>query len=225
MAFNLYLVRHGQTYLNKYGRMQGWTDAPLTESGLSDADAAGTRLANVHFDAAYSSDLSRARITAEHILEANQKSGDLFKPTEIWNFREVFFGSYEGLRSDVIAPEIAEKKGLPNGQINTYSDLVAELGADGTMDACREFDAFEDAEDSAMFWKRFDAGMDQLRANHTDGENVLVVAHGTVVRNVAARFADEATAKVAPENGMVSVWTVSEDDLTMEAYNDTTTIW
>lgn len=27
---SLYFIRHGQTYLNKYGRMQGWSDAPLT---------------------------------------------------------------------------------------------------------------------------------------------------------------------------------------------------
>lgn len=29
----IYLVRHGQTYLNYFYRIQGWTDAPLTKSG------------------------------------------------------------------------------------------------------------------------------------------------------------------------------------------------
>ena len=29
----LYFVRHGQTYLNKYKNMQGWSDTPLTPEG------------------------------------------------------------------------------------------------------------------------------------------------------------------------------------------------
>lgn len=33
MAINVYFVRHGQTYLNLYHRMQGWSDSPLTERG------------------------------------------------------------------------------------------------------------------------------------------------------------------------------------------------
>ena len=31
MSFNLYLVRHGQTIFNHYERMQGWSNAPLTD--------------------------------------------------------------------------------------------------------------------------------------------------------------------------------------------------
>ena len=29
-----YFVRHGETYLNRLGRFQGWADAPLTPEGL-----------------------------------------------------------------------------------------------------------------------------------------------------------------------------------------------
>lgn len=31
MSINLYIVRHGETYINKYKRIQGWTNAPLTK--------------------------------------------------------------------------------------------------------------------------------------------------------------------------------------------------
>ncbi|MDK6292868.1 phosphoglycerate mutase family protein, partial [Aerococcus urinae] len=34
---SIYFMRHGQTYLNKYNRMQGWCDAPLTDQGIRDA--------------------------------------------------------------------------------------------------------------------------------------------------------------------------------------------
>lgn len=53
MSINVYMVRHGQTYLNKYRRMQGWTNAPLTEKGIADGQAAGERLRHVHFDGVY----------------------------------------------------------------------------------------------------------------------------------------------------------------------------
>lgn len=226
MSFNLYLVRHGQTYLNKYGRMQGWSDAPLTESGITDADAAGKRLANVDFAGAYSSDLSRARITAEHILAQNDQSGDLTAPVELPGFREVFFGVYEGLRGDEIAGEIAAEKQLVDAdKITSYGDLTKHLTMDGTMDTFHEVDSYHDAESAKMFWKRFDVALDTVRENHKDGDNVLVVAHGTVVRNVAGRFDSEKTTHIAPQNGMVSVWEVTDDDLKMKAYNDTTTIW
>ena len=36
----IYFVRHGQTLLNQFRRMQGWVDSPLTEKG--EAQAKGT---------------------------------------------------------------------------------------------------------------------------------------------------------------------------------------
>ncbi|MBM7616851.1 putative phosphoglycerate mutase [Weissella uvarum] len=226
MAFTLYLVRHGQTYLNKYGRMQGWSDAPLTESGISDAQAAGQRLANVDFQGAYSSDLSRARMTAEFILQQNKQEQHLVKPVELPGFREVFFGSYEGLRGADIAPEIAHAKRMPQAdEITGYGELTQHLTMDGTMDAMHELDEFGDAEDAAMFWKRFDAAMDAVRQKHQDGDKVLVVAHGSLIRNVVARYHDEQTTHIAPKNGMISVWQVTDDDMQLQAYNDTTTVW
>ena len=36
-TFSVYMIRHGQTYFNKYRRMQGWCDSPLTAVGEQDA--------------------------------------------------------------------------------------------------------------------------------------------------------------------------------------------
>ena len=41
--FTVYLIRHGETYLNKYDRMQGWADAPLTPQGIEDAHMAAKK--------------------------------------------------------------------------------------------------------------------------------------------------------------------------------------
>lgn len=225
MAFNLYIVRHGQTYLNKYGRMQGWSNAPLTESGVADAFAAGERLRDVKFSHAYSSDLTRAYRTAQGILARNIASGDLKQPEKLDNFREVFFGIYEGLLGSEVAKQISGEMDL-EPVAETYGELAAVLGMDGMMDAFHETDPYHDAETSEMFWHRFNNGLIRLLEAHEDGDNILLVAHGTLIRNMAARYESEGLATSGPvENGAISVFEVDVDEMKLKAYNDTNTVW
>ncbi len=64
------LIRHGQTEWNRVERFRGRADIPLNETGLSQADATGERVAAEWRPAAvYSSSLSRAVKTAEAIAE------------------------------------------------------------------------------------------------------------------------------------------------------------
>ena len=45
----LYFLRHGQTYLNKYKKMQGWSDTPLTPEDLATyTQAINDRLRRIH---------------------------------------------------------------------------------------------------------------------------------------------------------------------------------
>lgn len=64
----VYLVRHGQTWFNVFGKMQGWSDSPLTDKGIADAHRAAAMLSHITFTHAYCSDTMRARNTAETIL-------------------------------------------------------------------------------------------------------------------------------------------------------------
>lgn len=64
----LILVRHGHTCLNVPGRderLRGWLDIPLDDQGLQEAADTAERLADHRVEAIYSSDLRRARQTAE----------------------------------------------------------------------------------------------------------------------------------------------------------------
>lgn len=52
MVVHFYLVRHGQTELNRRRRLQGITDSPLTRKGIAMAEHLGKDLKNVEFSAA-----------------------------------------------------------------------------------------------------------------------------------------------------------------------------
>jgi len=65
----LCLVRHGQTDWNLEGRYQGQSDVPLNENGQAEAKSLIEQLDGNIFSAVYSSDLIRARQTAEGIAD------------------------------------------------------------------------------------------------------------------------------------------------------------
>lgn len=60
----IYAVRHGETEYNVLGRIQGRSDVPLNEKGRALAKIVGEALADVNFDAVFTSPLSRAKETA-----------------------------------------------------------------------------------------------------------------------------------------------------------------
>jgi len=66
----LFLFRHGETDWNREGRLQGHTDTPLNATGLAQAQALAEQLQTHRLDAVVSSDLSRARTTAQIVAEA-----------------------------------------------------------------------------------------------------------------------------------------------------------
>lgn len=97
MLLHLHLVRHGQTFFNRYNRLQGWSNSPLTDAGLADADKAAAKLRDIEFAAAYCSDTTRAQVTAQRILDANEAAGHV-RPSLVsdMHFREQFYGYFEG---------------------------------------------------------------------------------------------------------------------------------
>lgn len=59
------LVRHGETDWNVQRRIQGQVDIELNAQGLAQAAATAHALSGHRFDAIHSSDLARARVTAQ----------------------------------------------------------------------------------------------------------------------------------------------------------------
>ena len=92
-GMTIYFMRHGETYLNRYGRMQGWSNAPLTDEGKVDVRRSGRGLSDVRFDAVYTSDLHRTIETANIVLSESNYADDIVIQT-MPEFREVFFGYF-----------------------------------------------------------------------------------------------------------------------------------
>lgn len=222
MSFNLYMVRHGQTFFNKYERMQGWGDTPLTNQGVADGYSAGSRLNNIRFNGAYSSDLSRAIHTAEEILERNRQSAGLTEPTQLFQFREVFFGFFEGLPADQSGKMVSNVLEQPE---MSYGELMNTIPYNEVLDGFKAADPTADAEDADTFFARLENGFEILRREHRDGDNVLLVAHGSLIRNMAARYADPALAGQRITNGSVTLWEVDDDNIKLKVYNDNERNW
>ena len=95
MLTRLCLVRHGETAWNAERRLQGHTDIPLNAHGIAQAQATAASLAGERFDAAYSSDLARARQTAEAIA-----GRCLLTPAFDERLRERHYGAFQSLTYD-----------------------------------------------------------------------------------------------------------------------------
>lgn len=93
---SLLVARHGQTAWNALGRLQGHTDIPLDEVGRGQARALADALADAGVTAIWSSDLGRARQTAEIVAAALALPAPTLDP----DLRERRFGALEGLTRD-----------------------------------------------------------------------------------------------------------------------------
>ncbi|HEY5583286.1 MAG TPA: alpha-ribazole phosphatase [Ruminiclostridium sp.] len=89
---NIYLVRHGETELNKKKVYYGWTDVPLTLEGEAECKVVGEKLKDIYFQAVITSPLIRTISSSEIITGLNK---DEFKIYE--ELKEINFGIWEKL--------------------------------------------------------------------------------------------------------------------------------
>lgn len=155
MITKLCIVRHGETAWNAEHRVQGQLDIPLNQIGLRQAQAVGAALREERFDAIYSSDLSRARQTAEPI--SNFLSMKLLIEQ---NLRERHYGIFERL---------------------TYAEVRRKFPEDYARFEARDPDyAFRTGESLRDFSGRSIAILSKI-ATENEGRNILVFTHGGVL--------------------------------------------
>jgi broad specificity phosphatase PhoE len=86
----VWLARHGESTARR-GLALGWSDPPLSETGVAQARALSDQLRGRKLAGVYASDLTRARATAEHV--ARPHGLPVLLTTDL---RELNFGSWEG---------------------------------------------------------------------------------------------------------------------------------
>lgn len=99
---DLYLVRHGQSTWNATGRWQGQADPPLSDHGRAQAFALAGNFPDAAVTHVVTSDLGRARATAEPIAA---RFG--VEPVVDADLREIDVGSWSGKTRDEIRAEDA----------------------------------------------------------------------------------------------------------------------
>lgn len=173
----LYLLRHGQTDWNIKGRVQGWTDTLINDTGVEQARLATQKLKRYDIETIYSSDLKRAKKTADIV------SGYLDLPVHYTKrLREINFGKAEGVKkTDLIAkfPHISP----------AFNDI---------NNPERYEVRYPNGESIGEVQQRFIKFVNKL--SDEGRKNVLIVTHGMLVR-IFTEFCLRKTIKI--ENGSV----------------------
>jgi 2,3-bisphosphoglycerate-dependent phosphoglycerate mutase len=104
----LVLVRHGESTWNLENRFTGWTDVPLTPTGVAQAREAGRLLAEAgfEFDVAYTSVLQRAIWTLWHALDTMQRTW--LPVLHDWRLNERHYGGLQGLNKADMARQYGD---------------------------------------------------------------------------------------------------------------------
>ena len=106
-AFRVVFIRHGESIWNKENRFTGWTDVPLSETGIKEALSAGELLKQekFKFDICFTSVLKRAISTYNLVADV---SDHLHIPVyKSWRLNERHYGALQGLNK----AETAQKHG------------------------------------------------------------------------------------------------------------------
>ena len=194
----LLLIRHGETAWNAEGRIQGQLDPPLSDRGKRQAALLAERLAREEIAAVYSSDLGRARATAEVMAAA------LRLPVELApGLREAHFGQWQGLTGAEIRMEYPEEYRLWREDSLAHRPPCGER-----IEALQE---------------RSLAAADEILEAHV-GQSVAVVAHGGPIRCLVCGLLELPLAlypRLRVDNGGITRIWVGERGPVLASFNDT----
>lgn len=157
------LVRHGATDWNLEHRCQGATDRDLSEVGLRQAEEIAGRLRQETIHGVYSSDLKRARRTAEVISEQHSLPVVIEK-----SIRELDHGHLEGLTFN----EIKQNYG---SFLTRWRSEPAELQVPG-------------GERLADVAERAWLGLNQIVTRHEASHTIVVVSHNFPIVGIVCRI-------------------------------------
>ena len=198
----LVLVRHGQTAWNLEGRAQGHTDIGLDDTGRAQAIALAPYIAEMEPTALWSSDLARARQTADHLAAATG-----LEPRLDDRLREFDAGDRAGLTLAEFAERFPDAyDSWRDGHITGYVP-----GAETTTEVVA----------------RMVPALREIWTATATGGTTVVVAHGACLKVSLLAFLGWPETLVGTLRGLDNCgWAVLEDDpsgrgIRLASYNET----
>ena len=184
----LVLIRHGESTWNLENRFTGWTDVPLTDTGVAQARQAGELLkeAGFEFDVAYTSVLKRAIWTLWHCLDTMDRT---WLPIQHdWRLNERHYGALQGLNKADMARQYGDEQVLVWRR--SYDTPPPALEADdprgqrqdpryGRLDA-EQIPLTECLKDTVA--RVLPCWNERLAPAIRGGQRVLIAAHGNSMR-------------------------------------------
>ena len=159
----LVLVRHGLSVYNDQNRFTGWKDVDLNQQGRDEAKQAVNLLMDYNFDAAFTSNLIRAKNTLSIILEGiNQKNIPIIENMAL-NERD--YGDLIGQNK----VEAAEKFG--EEQVHIWRRSFDTPPPSG--------ESLKDTADRVIPYLK-----NEIMPLISSGKNILVSAHGNSIRAI-----------------------------------------
>ena len=158
----VYLIRHGQSESNLAKCFAGQMDVSLSELGHAQAERTSEYLMNIPVDVIYSSDLLRARQTAQHTAE--KKNLPVHTSSKL---REIFAGDWEGKST-------AEMKNDPESGFQTW---LYNIGAVQTPNG----------ESVKEVQERFVPEVEKIMREN-EGKTIFIFCHATPIRLLRAAW-------------------------------------
>lgn len=149
----IYLVRHGESEWNVRGLIQGQSDSALTQKGEAQALKLAKELKAIKFDAVFSSDLMRAKNTADIIALEKNLAVETSKALIERNFGKL--------------------DGKPGKQIGIFYELQRKADPDSYK--------FYGIESDEKIANRMFAFLKEIAVVYC-GKTALIVTHGSLVR-------------------------------------------
>lgn len=214
------LVRHGQSIWNLENRFTGWTDVPLSDQGVKEAQEAGMVLKEkgFTFDLAFTSVLKRAEDTLDYILKEMDLSDIEIRHS--WRLNERHYGALQGLNkddtkkkygeeqvklwrrsADVRPPALTKEDERYPGHDPKYKDLTEE-----------ELPTTENLIDTIhrviTYWNT------DIKQELEQGKQVIIVAHGNSLRGLMKyldNMSDEEVMNLEIETGNPICYELNDD--------------
>lgn len=211
MTIEVYLIRHGETMFNQLNKVQGWADSPLTIKGINDLKKTAEVLSQINFDNMYSSDLKRAIDTVHLMKNANEVS-EIGKIKKLPEFREVFFGSFEGDDIDKTWEAIGQAAGV--GPERNVQKIINQVGIYEFREATKKADPRHLAENSEELDTRMVRAIKKLQEETENENRVLLVSHGDFIKTWGIKYwnkSDRLHDIEFPDNGSITRGILSDD--------------